>query len=62
MIRRHRCVACNKLTDRWERINGGHYKCYDGCYSTTGWDSRQKDGIPRWNLKNRPEDSNGKTA
>lgn len=45
---RHKCVVCGKLTERWQRVNGGSWHCYDGCYSTTGWDRRQPDGIPHW--------------
>jgi ribosomal protein L37AE/L43A len=57
-IKRHRCVRCGKMTEKWQRINGSHWHCYDGCYSTTGWDYRQPDGIPSW-LKSKTKDSNG---
>lgn len=38
---KHRCINCAKLTEKWQRVNGGHYHCYDGCKSTTGFDHRQ---------------------
>ena len=47
-VRRRRCVNCRKLTKRWQRINGSPWHCYDGCYSTTGWDMRTIDGKPLW--------------
>ena len=46
---KHRCCLCNKLTTKYQRINGGAWHCYDGCYSTTGSDYRTEDGTP---LKN----------
>ena len=53
MRRRKRCVVCNKLTHTWQRINGGPWHCYDGCYSTTGWDCRTADGEPLWEKKEK---------
>ena len=47
-MRRRRCVICGKLTHKWKRINMGSWHCYDGCYSTTGWDRRTIDGQPLW--------------
>jgi hypothetical protein len=45
---RKRCVCCGKLTLKWQKVNGGSTHCYDGCYSTTGRDSRTIDGEPAW--------------
>ena len=45
---RHRCVRCGKLTENYQCINGGPWHCFDGCYSTTGYDIRTIDGIPLW--------------
>ena len=45
---RHKCVCCGKMTSNYQRINGGHWHCYDGCYSTTGWDKRTINGTPAW--------------
>jgi hypothetical protein len=45
---RRRCTVCRKLTENWQRINGGPWHCYDGCYSTTGYDRRTPDGKPAW--------------
>ena len=45
---KHKCVNCGKLTLKYQHINGGPWHCYDGCYSTTGWDHRTKDGKPAW--------------
>jgi hypothetical protein len=50
---RHRCVACRQLTYKWQRINGGQLHCYDGCYSTTGWDRRTVSGKPLWKMKEK---------
>ena len=47
-MKRKRCCFCKKLTFRWQRINGSQWHCYDGCYSTTGYDRRTKDGKPLW--------------
>jgi hypothetical protein len=44
--KRRRCVVCNKLTKKWQRVNGGPWHCYDGCYSTTGCDKRTTTGKP----------------
>ena len=41
---RKRCVKCNLLTHNWQRVCGGVWHCYDGCYSTTGIDNRSSDG------------------
>lgn len=46
--RRRRCVICGLLTHHWQRINGGDWHCYDGCFSTTGRDRRTCDGRPQW--------------
>ena len=48
MVERHRCCNCGKMTKNYQRINGGPWHCYDGCYSTTGWDRRTIDGTPLW--------------
>jgi hypothetical protein len=45
-----RCVCCRKLTEKWQKVNGGSTHCFDGCYSTTGRDSRTIDGQPAWLL------------
>jgi len=45
---RKRCSCCGKLTEKWQRINGSAWHCYDGCYSTTGCDHRTVDGTPLW--------------
>jgi hypothetical protein len=45
-IKRRRCTICNRLTENWQRVNGGPWYCYDGCFSTTGYDRRTKDGKP----------------
>jgi ribosomal protein L37AE/L43A len=39
--KKHRCYVCGKLTANFQRINGGPWHCYDGCYSTTGYDWRK---------------------
>lgn len=39
---------CGLLTEKWQRINGSPWHCYDGCYSTTGSDRRTWDGSPLW--------------
>ena len=38
--RRRRCILCKNLTTKWQRVNGGPWHCYDGCYSTTNCDRR----------------------
>ena len=43
-MKRKRCRNCGLLTDKWQRVNGGVWHCYDGCYSTTGRDNRSSDG------------------
>jgi len=35
---KRRCQVCQMMTKNWQRINGGPWHCYDGCYSTTGRD------------------------
>jgi len=45
---RRRCCRCRRLTENWQKVNGGPYHCYDGCYSTTGFDYRTVDGSPLW--------------
>jgi hypothetical protein len=35
MTKRKRCAACGMLTEKWQRINGGPWHCYDQCRSTT---------------------------
>jgi hypothetical protein len=50
-MRRKRCSDCGLLTARWQRVNGGPWHCYDGCYSTTGRDRRSPNGIPMWVTK-----------
>lgn len=47
-MKRRRCCICRKLTYNWQRVNGGPWHCYDGCYSTTGMDRRTIDGTPLW--------------
>lgn len=54
MKKRHRCPYCNKLSYFCHSVNGSGWYCYDGCWSTTGWDHRTKDGIPLW-LKTKEE-------
>jgi hypothetical protein len=49
---RKRCVLCHCLTEKWQKVNGSPWHCYDGCYSTTGHDRRTVDGTPIW-LKNK---------
>ena len=51
---RHKCSICKRMTTRWEKANGGPYRCYDGCYGTTGKDRRTVDGKPQW-LQNKKE-------
>jgi hypothetical protein len=46
--KRRRCHGCRKLTEKWQSYNGGVWHCYDGCYSTTGYDRRTVDGTPLW--------------
>ncbi len=45
---RKRCASCQKLTEKWQRINGSPWHCYDGCFSTLGYDKRTVDGLPAW--------------
>lgn len=45
---KRRCVCCQKMTLKWQRFNKGPWHCYDGCYSTTGYDRRTVGGIPLW--------------
>jgi hypothetical protein len=45
---RKRCAVCEKLTEKWQKVNGGPTHCYDGCHSTTGRDNRTVDGQPAW--------------
>jgi hypothetical protein len=57
-MERHICVVCRKKTENFQRVNGGPWHCYDGCWSTTGIDRRTIDGLPAWehefkNLKNK---------
>jgi hypothetical protein len=40
-IKKKRCCNCHKMTANWQRINGGPWHCFDGCYSTTGIDIRK---------------------
>ncbi|HYT45468.1 MAG TPA: hypothetical protein VEP90_24295 [Methylomirabilota bacterium] len=47
---RRKCRICGKLTEKWQRINGGPWHCYDGCYSTIGYDRRTSTGKPLWLL------------
>ena len=44
---RKKCACCQKLSYRWQGSDGV-YVCYDGCFSTTGYDSRTPDGWPQW--------------
>jgi len=37
---KRKCVICGLKTEKWQRINGGFWHCYDGCKSTTGIDHR----------------------
>ena len=53
---RRRCVCCGKLTHKWHRINGGPWHCFDGCYSTTGYDHRDPQGIPKWFSKEQRQE------
>lgn len=46
--KRHICVRCRKITGNFQRVNGGQWHCYDGCWSTTGKDWRTVDGTPFW--------------
>jgi hypothetical protein len=41
VVKRRRCVVCGKLTEKWQRVNGSAWHCYDGCLSTTGHDNRK---------------------
>ncbi len=41
---KRRCCFCLKLTYNWQRVNGGSWHCYDGCYSTTNCDRRSITG------------------
>ncbi|MDB4314431.1 hypothetical protein N9955_00105 [bacterium] len=43
---KRKCACCGKKTEKWQRINGSPWHCYDGCYSTTGIDYRTDDGKP----------------
>jgi hypothetical protein len=45
---RKRCKVCGKLTTKWQSINYGVIHCYDGCFSTTGYDNRTIDGKPKY--------------
>lgn len=46
---RKRCSVCNKLTHKWQKINASPWHCYDGCFSTTGFDRRDAiEGLPVW--------------
>lgn len=45
---RRKCCNCKMLTENWQRVNGSAWHCYDGCYSTTGYDHRTLDGKPLW--------------
>ena len=45
---RKRCKVCGKLTTKWQSVNRGIVHCYDGCYSTTGYDNRTPDGKPKY--------------
>ena len=53
---RRKCCVCRKLTFYWHRVNGSPWHCYDGCYSTTGYDNRTSDGQPLW-LKSKTQNS-----
>lgn len=44
---RRKCVVCKKLTENWQRVCGGPWHCFDGCFSTTGRDNRTEDGKPK---------------
>jgi ribosomal protein L37AE/L43A len=61
MEERHICINCRKKTENFQRVNGGSWYCYDGCYSTTGTDRRTVDGSPGWlhNWKNLKEEFKG---
>lgn len=48
MNKRKRCVVCGKMTEKWQRVNGSPWHCYDGCFSTTGMDRRTWDMQPAW--------------
>jgi hypothetical protein len=41
------------MTHKWQKINGGPIHCFDGCYSTNGFDYRTQDGNPLWEKKDR---------
>src|ERR1700675_1212247 len=47
--RRKRCQYCLKLTEKWYKL-GSLVACYDGCFSTTGWDGRTINGKPLWEM------------
>lgn len=47
------CAICKKKTEKWQRVNGSAWHCYDGCYSTTGFDRRTSCGTPIWLLDTR---------
>lgn len=44
----HICINCRHKTRTFQRVNGGLWYCYDGCYSTTEIDRRTTDGLPGW--------------
>lgn len=39
---KRRCVVCGKMTEKWQRINGGPWHCYDSCKSTTDHNNQRK--------------------
>lgn len=45
---RKTCSCCRKKTENWQKINGGGWHCFDGCFSTTGQDNRTVDRHPAW--------------
>lgn len=47
--RRKRCQFCLNLTEKWSKFGETTF-CYDGCYSTTGWDNRTLTGKPLWEM------------
>jgi len=53
---RKRCVVCKRLTEKWQSVNYGPIHCYDGCYSTTGWDNRTPDGSPKYKSQHNIEE------
>jgi hypothetical protein len=59
--KKKKCDRCQKPSYRWEG-SGGYYVCYDGCFSTTGYDSRTHDGWPQWIERKKKKKRKTKTG